>query len=102
VSLGNGETVRSIPFGRGEWITSSTAMVGPGILSRPGVSSSNLVAGAFTWEDDSTIILTLRYIESPHHLKMTCRFAGDNVEVKIRQSTPPGYDLPVLKGVMAR
>ncbi|MHC1731266.1 MAG: serine hydrolase domain-containing protein [Bacteroidales bacterium] len=102
LSLGNGKTVRTIPFGRGEWITSRTEMVGPGILRRPGVSSSNLVAGAFTWEDDSTLVLILRYIESPHHLKMTCRFVGDTVEARIRQSTPPGYDLPVLKGVMAR
>ena len=102
LSLGNGETVRSIPFGRGEWITSGTEMAGPGILRRPGVSSSNQVAGAFTWEDDSTIVLTLRYIESPHHLKMTCSILGDTAVVRIRQSTPPGYDLPVLKGVMAR
>lgn len=102
LSLGNGETVRSIPFGRGEWITSITEMVGPGILRRPGASSSNQVAGAFTWEDDSTIVLTLRYIESPHHLNMTCSILGDTAVVRIRQSTPPGYDLPVLKGVMAR
>jgi len=102
LSLGNGETVRTIPFGRGEWITSSTEMGGPGILRKPGASPANLVAGACTWEDDSTFVLTLRYIESPHHLKITCSFGGDTAVVKIRQSTPPGYDLPVLRGVMAR
>ena len=102
LSLGNGETVRTIPFGRGEWIPSMTEMAGPGILRRPGASSSNLVAGAFSWEDDSTLVLILRYIESPHHLKITCTFEGDTAEVRIRQSTPPGYDLPVLTGVMAR
>ncbi len=102
LSLGNGETVRTIPFGRGEWITSMTEMAGPGILRRPGAASSNMVAGAFSWNDDSTIVLTLRYIESPHHLKMTCSFVNDTAEVRIRQSTPPGYDLPVLKGMMAR
>jgi CubicO group peptidase (beta-lactamase class C family) len=102
LSLGNGETVRTIPFGRGEWITSMTEMAGPGILRRPGAASSNMVAGAFSWNDDSTIVLTLRYIESPHHLKMTCSFVNDTGEVRIRQSTPPGYDLPVLKGMMAR
>jgi len=47
-------------------------------------------------------VLILRYIESPHHLKITCTFEGDTAEVRIRQSTPPGYDLPVLTGVMAR
>lgn len=77
-------------------------MAGPGILRRSGVSAANLVAGAFTWEDDSTLVLILRYMESPHHLKMTCRFEGDTAEVRIWQSTPPGYDLPVLKGEMAR
>lgn len=102
LSLGNGETVRTIPFGRGEWITSRTGMMGPGILRRPGAVSSNLVAGAYTWENDTTIVLTLRYIESPHHIKMTCRFEGEIAEVRIRQSTPPGYDLPILKGTMAR
>jgi CubicO group peptidase (beta-lactamase class C family) len=102
LSLGNGEAVRTIPFGRGEWITSMTEMGGPGILRRPGEASSNLVAGAFNWENDSTVVLTLRYIESPHHLRMTCSFKGDTAEVRIRQSTPPGYDLPVMKGTMVR
>lgn len=102
LSLGNGETVRSVPFGRGEWISSSTEMAGPGILRQPGVSTPNLVAGAFSWEDDSTLILTLRYTETPHHLRMTCSFNGDTVHVRIRQSTPPGYDLPGLTGVLVR
>jgi CubicO group peptidase (beta-lactamase class C family) len=102
LSLGNGETVRSVPFGRGEWITSSTEMAGPGILRQPGVSTENLVAGACSWENDSTLILTLRYTETPHHLKMTCSFIGDSIHVRIRQSTPPGYDLPELTGVLAR
>lgn len=101
MSLGNGETVRTIPFGRGEWITTMTEMAGPGILSKPGARSANLVAGAFTWEDDSTLVLTLRYMESPHHLRLTCSFDGKMAEVKIRQSTPPGYDIPALKGIMA-
>ena len=102
LSLGNGETVRTIPFGRGEWLSSTTEMGGPGILRRPGDASANLVEGAYSWVDDSTIVLTLRYIESPHHLRMTCSFKGNTAEVRIRQSTPPGFDLPVLKGMIAR
>lgn len=101
LSLGTGEKVYSIPFGSGEWITSDTELGGPGILQKPGSVSSSRVAGAYTWESNSTLVLTLRYIESPHNLKITCRFEGKAVETGIRISTPPGYDLPALKGIMA-
>lgn len=102
LSLGTADKVHTIPFGRGEWITSRTEQGGPGILLRPGAVSSNRVAGAYTWENDNTLVLTLRYIESPHHMKMTCRFDGETADVGIRLSPPPGYDLPALKGTMVR
>ncbi len=102
LSLGTTDKVHTIPFGRGEWITAETELGGPGILRRPGATSSNMVTGAYTWENDTTLALTLRYIESPHHIKMTCRFEGEIAEVNIRQSTPPGYDLPALKGTMSK
>jgi hypothetical protein len=102
LSLRTGEKVQTIPFGRGEWITSKTELGGPGILLRPGALSSNRVAGAYTWDNDTTLVLTLRYIESPHHMNLTFRFDAETAEVGVRLSPPPGYDLPALKGKMVK
>ena len=88
----------TVPFGNGERIETTTGLGGPGILRRPGAVTSNKVSGSYEWSGDSTLVLTLRYIESPHHMKITSIFTGDNVEIRIRLSTPPGYDIPPVRG----
>ncbi len=90
----------SIPFGNGKWTVAETVLAGPNILSRPGALSMNKTAGSFTWKDDNTLELVLRYIESPHTIKMTCLFDGENAEINIHLSIPPGTDLPPIKGKM--
>jgi hypothetical protein len=47
-----------------------------------------------------TFELMMRYIESPHSIKMICGFDNENVEINIRLSIPPGTDLPPIKGKM--
>ncbi|MCK7538249.1 MAG: hypothetical protein MZV63_48500 [Marinilabiliales bacterium] len=92
----------TVPFGSGEWIETKTGLGGPGILRRPGAVTSNKVAGSYEWSGDSTLVMTLRYIESPHHTKITGIFNGDDVEIRIRFSTSPGYDLPPVRGTMIK
>jgi CubicO group peptidase (beta-lactamase class C family) len=91
----------SIPFGNGKWAIAQTVLAGPNILSRPGALSLNKTAGSYIWKDDNTLELVLRYIESPHSIKMTCVFDRENVEINMHLSIPPGTDLPPIKGKMA-
>lgn len=99
LSLNTGDHSYKIPFGRGEWVTSETDLSGPSLISRPGTMSLNRVAGSYGWKDEGTLELFLRYIESPHHIKITCSFEGDTIVVQSRLSNPPGYDLKPIKGI---
>ncbi len=72
LSMNADKTDYIIPFGDGKWALAETVLAGPNILSRPGALSMNKTAGSFTWKDDNTLELVLRYIESPHSIKMTC------------------------------
>ena len=92
----------SIPFGAGNWAIAQTVLAGPNILSRHGALSMNRTAGSFTWEDENTLELVLRYIESPHSIRMTCKFDRENVEINMHLSIPPGTDLPPIKGKMTQ
>jgi CubicO group peptidase (beta-lactamase class C family) len=89
----------SIPFGSGKWITSETDLAGPNLISRPGALTSNKIAGAYSWKDEKTVELILRYIESPHHVNITSTFDDENLELRLHVSTPPGYDLPLIRGI---
>jgi CubicO group peptidase (beta-lactamase class C family) len=95
-----GDMNYTIPFGRGAWVMSETGLSGPSLINNPVALTANKVAGAYTWSDDTTAEMTLRYIESPHHIKIQCRFNGNNAYMNIRFSTPPGTDLPPLKATM--
>jgi hypothetical protein len=60
----------------------------------------NIVAGAYGWTDDNRLEMTLRYIESPHHILIRCNFEGEDIVVNRWISTPPGYDLPEVRGTV--
>jgi CubicO group peptidase (beta-lactamase class C family) len=100
MNLAMGEINFMIPLGRGAWINSETSLSGPNIISKPGALTSNKIAAAYTWTDENSIEVIMRYVESPHHIKITGSFEGNNAVVKIRYSPKPGYDLPALKATM--
>lgn len=85
--------VHEIDFGSGEWVSGETTKRGPYLLQEATASMTGIspykVAGAFTWLNDSTLELTLRYLESPHTETITCRFIGDRVEIDSRYSFAP-------------
>jgi hypothetical protein len=97
----NGEEFR-ITLGRGFWIESETSLAGPNLISRPGAPAAHLIAAAYEWTSDTTLEMTIRYIESPHHIKVKCSFDGDTLTMDTRLSPPPGYDMPPLKAVMEK
>lgn len=86
--------VHEIGFGSGGWFFGETTKRGPYLLQEATASMTGIspfkVAGAYTWLDDSTLELTLRYIESPHTETFICRFSSDSVEIESRLSFAPG------------
>lgn len=70
-------------FGSGTWKPSETKKYGPYLVT---VAQNNRVGlppfkvtGSYSWTDDNTLTLSLRYVESPHWENIVCKFAGDEV-----------------------
>ena len=103
LSLKKDTTVYQLAFGAGEWIRGETAKHGPNLASSEKVSFTSVstfkVAGGFRWQDENTLELILRYIESPHTETLVCRFDKKKIEVEFQSSNNFGRNNPVLKGI---
>lgn len=70
------------------WKKGETTKHGPYLLANAkfvGIPAFK-VAGNYAWKDDSTLELTLRYIESPHSEKITCHFNENKILVDFKNS----------------
>ncbi len=97
----------SITCGWKTWQLGKTALpIKPPRLiagGKPKSDASFKVAAHATWSDPQTLLITLRYYETPHSDTLTCRFDGDSLTVTLRDSltamNPKGKDpRPPLKG----
>ena len=99
VTLNSGKTDYNLTFEAGKWIGGETSLPGPNLLKL--AKSHNVgfppekVFGCFTWKDENTLELVLRYIESPHTEKITCRFDGKKIAVDIQYSNVHGASKPI-------
>ncbi len=89
-------------FGNGKWIEGETLRKGPNLLRNAqghfkGLPPSK-TACSYTWKDENTLDLILRFIESPHTETYTCRFDGDSIEVALKISFSFGAEPVILKG----
>jgi CubicO group peptidase (beta-lactamase class C family) len=94
--------VYELTFGSGEWQTGETTRRGPYLLSTAKASLTGLspfkVAGSYRWEDENTLKLLLRYIESPHTETMICHFDQNKISVDIQYSFIPRIFESAWKG----
>lgn len=94
-----------IPFGAGKWEGSITSKLGPYLVARAQANRQGIgpyqVAGAYTWKDDKTLELTLRYIESPHTETITCTFEGDYVSLDSQNIFNRSNKRPLIKAVLS-
>ncbi|WP_421799758.1 serine hydrolase domain-containing protein [Haliscomenobacter sp.] len=80
----------SMSAGLGAWKFGETTFPGNELTVKPSSRSSGIrlkktaISGA--WKDENTFILTLRYIESPHHDLLTFNFSGDQLELSFNNS----------------
>ena len=90
VTLNSGNKDYNLAFGAGKWIGGETTLPGPNLLILAKAHNTGFAPeknfGCFTWKDENTLELVLRYIESPHSEKITCRFDGKKMTVEIQCS----------------
>jgi hypothetical protein len=91
-------------FGSGQWITGVTTLHGPNLLLQAKAHFVGLppskVAGSYTWKDENTLELVLRFNESPHTETIICRFDKKNISVGFHYSNEPNNIQPELKGAI--
>ncbi|WP_206106553.1 serine hydrolase domain-containing protein [Ilyomonas limi] len=93
----------NLSFGAGKWEKGETTMRGPYLVngnhSLAGLPAFK-IADDYTWMDDNTLKLVMRYIESPHTETITCHFDGKAITVDLKPSfntNAPGA-IVTLKG----
>ena len=93
-----------LSFGSGVWHHGETTKHGPSIFARAYNSLNGLppfmVVGAYTWSDDRTLELTLRYIDAMHTEKYVIHFDDENVEVEFGDSITPVSRTTRIKGTL--
>lgn len=92
-----------IGFASGKWQPGETNMHGPYLVERAKWNLVGLlpfkVDGSYTWTDDNTLKLVLRYIESPHTETLICHFDNNKLTtVNLSNSFEYGKREVVLKG----
>lgn len=91
---GNG--IYKVDFGMGKWLPGLTNMPGPSLLTGAHEDISGLlpykVEGSYDWPDASTLVLKLRYIESPHTETITCHFNGGQLTATVENSFAYGQN----------
>jgi len=94
-----------ISFGPGRWQFGETARHGPSIFERALGSLEGLppfkITAAFTWLDDQTLELTLRYIENVHSERIIFHFDDidkNKILVDFKVSNAPGNRFTRIEG----
>jgi len=86
--LNSDSVVHAFDFGLGRWAAGETTRNGVYLVARATHNRVGLppfkYAGSYSWKDDKTLELVLRYDESPHHEIIQCTFEGDAVSVDFK------------------
>jgi CubicO group peptidase (beta-lactamase class C family) len=96
----------TLNFGDGSWAPGQTTRSGPSLLT--GATNHDVglpafkTAGSYEWKDSGTLVLTLRYIESPHTETMVCHVDGNNLTIEDKSSFTYGANKPIVIMGVAR
>ena len=104
LSINTGNDTYTLNFGSGAWKTGKTNMPGPSLTAPCRENNALLmpykVAGSYAWKDPHTLELTLRYIESPHTLYITCHIDRGAIESSFAASNDYGKKIQTITGVL--
>ena len=102
--MNTGTDTYNLYYGAGYWKTGQTNKSVPGLFSGTKENYALLtpykVAGNFYWKDENTLVLEMRYIESPHAEKTTFHFDGKTLSMDMEYSLDFGKKKTVLTGVL--
>ena len=94
--------VQDLPFGSGYWQNGHTTRRGRFLMAKAPASLTGLpdfaTAGSYTWIDDHTLRLVLRYTESPYWEILTCVFVQGGVSLTIANGLDHGNTEVTLEG----
>ncbi|MFD0693120.1 serine hydrolase domain-containing protein [Paenibacillus sp. GCM10027628] len=80
----------AVYFGRNEWSEGTYTLH---------MREANPGFGSATWRDTNTLVLTLRYVETPFCLTVTCTFLEGTIQLQIKQNVSfGGGDPNILTG----
>lgn len=90
----------TLAFAPGSWQFGETALPGPSLSGRNSADTAIFnhakIAGSYTWKTPGTLVLTLRYIESPHTHTITCSFSGNSLTLESARSQDFGRTKTVI------
>ena len=86
-NLSDEQGTYSVTCGLEAWVQGETMMAGtPPKLTIQKEKVRSKVAASVTWKDPQTLEMTWRFIETPHHDTLTCRFQGDDLTIEFMSS----------------
>jgi hypothetical protein len=95
-----------ITFGSGTWKTGETKKPGPSLLEGAFTNTAFLyparIAASYTWKEDNSLQLVLRYIENPHSEILVCRFDHNKLEADLMKSYDYGKNKITLSGTVKK
>jgi CubicO group peptidase (beta-lactamase class C family) len=106
LTLKTSSKIHQFSFSAGKWVEGETTRYGPYLVSsfkgnRVGLPPFK-VAGSYTWKDETTLELLLRYIESPHSEKIRCRFEEEQVFVNFENLFNRSDTKKTFKGILKK
>ncbi|MGB8490023.1 MAG: hypothetical protein WCE64_03115 [Bacteroidales bacterium] len=98
-------TSYDLSYASGAWQPGETTMHGPNLFTRAKGNLDGLppfkIAGAYKWNDDQSLELTLRFIDCMHTRQFTFHFEDNNkVLVDINDGRFSRNNAPAIEGVM--
>lgn len=98
------DKINEFTFGANEWIQGETNKPVNSLAAQPNDQILKLapfkVVGAYSFPDENTLELTVRYIESPHTDYYLCKVDGDSISVEISNSRTQRKNPEIYKGVL--
>jgi hypothetical protein len=91
-------------FTPGKWHYDITELPGPNLVPNNNINMLRpfRVAGSYTWLDNNSIELTLRYIESPHTETITCVYLDNKVGVSFKNIFTREDDIKLIEGTLEK
>lgn len=88
VQMERADGMRAIQCGQSKWLLNpDVELPTPSILtSEKHQKVFSKVAASYTWQDDQTLIISLKFIENMHGDTWTCTFDGNEVKVEFLNS----------------